>query len=262
MKWKKQTLTNITMIILTINMQKILGCRWQEARQIKRPLHISDLDGREYAEEKDRESCDENSHVSESSQYQDASGSTRRKIDQNSVEHSLRKGRVWDKKDRCAYCDKDVTNFSSISSEIMRKKKVSEKSFYCQKEPGNEVDDSDERSEEDEASEQKDPNMSDTVGQSKEANEPEADDFIASEEEATAKKKKKYKPKPKKEKCREICSKEQKSIMKKFFKTHIEEKMSPKKDECLKFQNNHRKLFDDKTWVQIKVFIYNTYKNK
>lgn len=28
------------------------------------------------------------------------------------MEHSLRKGRMWDKKDRCVYCDKDVTNFS------------------------------------------------------------------------------------------------------------------------------------------------------
>ncbi|XP_063931173.1 uncharacterized protein LOC135143224 [Zophobas morio] len=42
----------------------------------------------------------------------DLSGSTRRPIHKNPVEHSLRKGRVWDKKDRCSYCDKDVTNFS------------------------------------------------------------------------------------------------------------------------------------------------------
>ncbi|KAK4887346.1 hypothetical protein RN001_003617 [Aquatica leii] len=35
-----------------------------------------------------------------------------RTLVKSNVEHSLRKGRVWDKKDRCLYCDKDVTNFS------------------------------------------------------------------------------------------------------------------------------------------------------
>nr|CAI5852465.1 unnamed protein product [Callosobruchus analis] len=28
------------------------------------------------------------------------------------VEHSFRKGRIWDKRDRCIYCSLDVTNFS------------------------------------------------------------------------------------------------------------------------------------------------------
>lgn len=31
---------------------------------------------------------------------------------QDSVERSSRKGRVWNKRDRCSFCDRDVTNFS------------------------------------------------------------------------------------------------------------------------------------------------------
>lgn len=47
--------------------------------------------------------------------------------------------------------------------------------------------------------------------------------------------------------------------MKKCFKRHIKCKISPKKDECLTLKNQRSDLFGDKTWVQIKIFVYNTY---
>lgn len=53
----------------------------------------------------------------------------------------------------------------------------------------------------------------------------------------------------------------QKKIMLTFFKKHVEEKMSPKKQECLALKTKYFDLFHNKTWVQIKVFIYNTYRN-
>lgn len=50
--------------------------------------------------------------------------------------------------------------------------------------------------------------------------------------------------------------------MLKFFKIHIKNKISPKKAECLKLREENLNLFKEKNWVQIKVFVYNTYKNK
>lgn len=44
-----------------------------------------------------------------------------------------------------------------------------------------------------------------------------------------------------------------------YFKNHIRDRKAPKKDECLKFTENYSNLFYQKTWVQIKAFIYNTY---
>jgi hypothetical protein len=79
--------------------------------------------------------------------------------------------------------------------------------------------------------------------------------------------KKKYKAnhkkesKPKKAKCRGTWNHQQKTMMLQYFKTNVKNKISPKKDECLKLREDHLDLFKDKNWVQIKVFIYNTYKN-
>lgn len=50
--------------------------------------------------------------------------------------------------------------------------------------------------------------------------------------------------------------------MKDFFKKHIKDKITPKKHECLELQKSHAHLFIDKTWVQIKVFVYNSFKNQ
>lgn len=47
-----------------------------------------------------------------------------------------------------------------------------------------------------------------------------------------------------------------------FFKTHIKKKIAPKKAECLILREKHLDSFKNKDWVQIKVFVYNTYKNK
>ncbi|KAI4465997.1 hypothetical protein MML48_3g00004720 [Holotrichia oblita] len=62
-------------------------------------------------------------------------------------------------------------------------------------------------------------------------------------------------------KSRGTWSNEQKKEMLKFFKNHIKKKISPKKAECLELQRKYMALFGNKTWVQIKVFVYNTYKN-
>lgn len=53
----------------------------------------------------------------------------------------------------------------------------------------------------------------------------------------------------------------QKKIMLDHFKEHVGNKISPKKNECLEFKDKHKNQFEDKTWLQIKVFIYNTYRN-
>ncbi|XP_072389745.1 uncharacterized protein [Diabrotica undecimpunctata] len=50
----------------------------------------------------------------------------------------------------------------------------------------------------------------------------------------------------------------QKSVMSAFFKSHLKSKVAPKKQECLKLKNERPDLFRDKTWVQIKVFVYNS----
>lgn len=47
-----------------------------------------------------------------------------------------------------------------------------------------------------------------------------------------------------------------------FFKTHIKNKIAPKRAECLEMRDKYLHEFKDKNWVQIKVFVYNTYKNK
>ncbi|XP_031334400.1 uncharacterized protein LOC116164372 [Photinus pyralis] len=54
----------------------------------------------------------------------------------------------------------------------------------------------------------------------------------------------------------------QKNIMKDVFKKHIKNKIPPKKHECMKLKDDHKELFEQKTWVQIKVFVYNTFKFK
>lgn len=64
-----------------------------------------------------------------------------------------------------------------------------------------------------------------------------------------------------KSKSRGSWNTRQKNLMLQFFKSHIKNKTSPKKGECLQFQQNNMELFKEKTWVQIKVFVYNTYRN-
>nr|XP_023030001.1 uncharacterized protein LOC111517932 [Leptinotarsa decemlineata] len=66
----------------------------------------------------------------------------------------------------------------------------------------------------------------------------------------------------KKTKLRGSWSSKQKSLMEKFFKKHICEKITPKKEECLQLRNEYKDMFEDKTWVQIKVFIYNTFRKE
>lgn len=59
---------------------------------------------------------------------------------------------------------------------------------------------------------------------------------------------------------RGVWTSKQKQIMLQHFKTHINKKIAPKKAECTKFKELHNELFNQKIWVQIKVFIYNTYR--
>ena len=61
--------------------------------------------------------------------------------------------------------------------------------------------------------------------------------------------------------CRGSWTKEQKKLMVKYFKSHIKNHVAPTKKESLKFKEKNYVLFKDKTWLQIKVFVYNTYRN-
>lgn len=56
-------------------------------------------------------------------------------------------------------------------------------------------------------------------------------------------------------------NKEQKSLIKDYFKNHLKNKKTPKKQECLEFQKKYMSLFHEKTWIQIKVFVYNTFRS-
>lgn len=68
--------------------------------------------------------------------------------------------------------------------------------------------------------------------------------------------------KTKKSVVRGTWNNEQKDIMKNFFKKHIKNKISPKKHECLDLKKQNQPMFDNKTWIQIKVFIYNEFRKK
>ncbi|KAF2890234.1 hypothetical protein ILUMI_15939, partial [Ignelater luminosus] len=68
--------------------------------------------------------------------------------------------------------------------------------------------------------------------------------------------------KEKKDRQRGSWNSKQTSVMKEFFKKHIKDKITPRKHECLQLQSEHKDMFKDKTWVQIKVFIYNIFKNQ
>lgn len=65
-----------------------------------------------------------------------------------------------------------------------------------------------------------------------------------------------------KNKQRSSWSKTQKTYMLKHFQKHIKNLTTPRKEECLSFQKKHLKLFEAKTWTQIKIFVYNTFRNK
>lgn len=60
--------------------------------------------------------------------------------------------------------------------------------------------------------------------------------------------------------CRGSWTAKQKSIMQLYFKKNLRNKIAPRKAECLKLIQEKSDLFGDKTWVQIKTFIYNTYR--
>lgn len=64
------------------------------------------------------------------------------------------------------------------------------------------------------------------------------------------------------EKRRGTWDDKQKSIVKNYFSKHIRDRKTPKKQECLHFQNENSDLFKEKSWIQIKVFVYNMFKNK
>lgn len=53
---------------------------------------------------------------------------------------------------------------------------------------------------------------------------------------------------------------QQKSIMKKYFEAHIENKKPPKKEEAEKLIKMHKGVFENKNWVKIKAYIFNCYR--
>lgn len=53
----------------------------------------------------------------------------------------------------------------------------------------------------------------------------------------------------------------QKDLILKYFKSHINKKIVPRKEECVEFLQKHYDLFNPCTWVRIKTLVYNTYRN-
>lgn len=55
---------------------------------------------------------------------------------------------------------------------------------------------------------------------------------------------------------------EQKSVVNSFFADHIKQKIPPKKHECETLKSQHEKLFENKDWLKIKVYVQNIYSKK
>lgn len=53
----------------------------------------------------------------------------------------------------------------------------------------------------------------------------------------------------------------QKDVITHFFKLHIENKRAPRKHEVEQLIAKHKTLFKTKSWVKIKAFVYNCYKD-
>nr|CAI5858238.1 unnamed protein product [Callosobruchus analis] len=57
-----------------------------------------------------------------------------------------------------------------------------------------------------------------------------------------------------------VWTTKQKSFLLSYFKTHVKNKTPPKKEECVKLIEERPDLFGNKNWIQLKVFVYNTYR--
>lgn len=66
--------------------------------------------------------------------------------------------------------------------------------------------------------------------------------------------------KDRKKHLRGTWDKDQKKIMQQYFKNHIKKKIAPRKGECLEFKEKYSEKFENKSWLQIKTFIYNSYR--
>ncbi|XP_072382177.1 uncharacterized protein [Diabrotica undecimpunctata] len=71
-------------------------------------------------------------------------------------------------------------------------------------------------------------------------------------------------PEPKKSKQRRLVpwTQQQKETVEFFFKKHIKKKVPPKKREVEYLVNKNLTLFKNKTWAQIKAYVYNKYKQE
>lgn len=56
--------------------------------------------------------------------------------------------------------------------------------------------------------------------------------------------------------------KPQKTIMRQYFKNHIQKKVPPKKHEVEEFKTHNKKVFGTIHWVRIKTFVFNEYRAK
>lgn len=52
---------------------------------------------------------------------------------------------------------------------------------------------------------------------------------------------------------------EQKTLVLKYFKQHIKDKIPPKKGECLQLKDSYPELLINKSWEKIKIFVVNQY---
>lgn len=57
-------------------------------------------------------------------------------------------------------------------------------------------------------------------------------------------------------------TKQQKKIVKEYFKNHIQTRRAPKRFECEELKGKYSELLENKNWLKIKVFIQNEYSKK
>lgn len=67
------------------------------------------------------------------------------------------------------------------------------------------------------------------------------------------------KPTSKRKRILEPWTQTQKERALSYFKNHLQKKLPPKKYECVSLKEENPKLFSNKTWEKIKIFVVNSY---
>ncbi|XP_050510332.1 uncharacterized protein LOC126887053 [Diabrotica virgifera virgifera] len=54
----------------------------------------------------------------------------------------------------------------------------------------------------------------------------------------------------------------EKQVLLQYFEKHIEKKITPRKHECDELLKLHPHVFENKDWVRIKTYVYNTFRER